>query len=408
MTTMTAPAPAAAASPVRTADPVARRLRPLRVALFLQGVAFWLPVEKLFMAQLGFDAAAVALMAAAYGAVVPLLEVPTGILADRWSRRPVLLLAGAAGLVFVLLGGLSRSVPMYIAAAMLLGVYLALQSGTTEAVVYDTVVDETGGSEGYERYLGRTQFAGSAALALSALGGGWLAAATSARATYFVTAPFVAASLVALLRFREPTLHRQVAPVPLRQHLAIAYAAVRGGRGVLAIMVAMALCAMLLQTLFEFGPLWLLALAAPAPVLGPFTAAMVSAQGMGELAAGRVGLDRRGRLPLVALGMAGAGLAVALGRTVLTQATAQVVLAVLLVVVGIHLSRLLHDAVPSTLRAGIGSTAGTLSWLAFFAVALAFGQIARHFGVLATGWLIAALALAAATAVLRATRAGDR
>jgi MFS family permease len=401
MTTMSV---ALAVPRVRTVDPVARRLRPLRVALFLQGTAFWLPVEKLFMARLGFDAAAVALMAAAYGSVVPLLEVPTGILADRWRRRPVLLLAGAAALAFVLLGGLSRSVPMYIGAAMLLGVYLALQSGTTDAVVYDTVVSETGASDGYERYLGRTQFAASAALAVSALGGGWLAAVTSPRATYFLTAPFVAASLVALLRFREPTLHRVAAPVPLRRHLASEYAAVRGGRGVLAIMVAMALCSMLLQVLFEFGPLWLLAVAAPAPVLGPFTAAMVSAQGFGELAAGRLGLDRPGRLTPAAAGLAVAGVALALGRTVLTLALAQVVLALLLVVVNIHLSRLLHDAVPSSLRAGIGSSAGTLSWLAFFATALAFGQLARHAGVLATGWLVAALAIAAGAAVLRAAR----
>jgi hypothetical protein len=169
-------------------------------------------------------------------------------------------------------------------------------------------------------------------------------------------------------------------------------------------MVAMALCSMLLQVLFEFGPLWLLAVAAPAPVLGPFTAAMVSAQGFGELAAGRLGLDRPGRLTPAAAGLAVAGVALALGRTVLTLALAQVVLALLLVVVNIHLSRLLHDAVPSSLRAGIGSSAGTLSWLAFFATALAFGQLARHAGVLATGWLVAALAIAAGAAVLRAAR----
>jgi hypothetical protein len=36
----------------------------------------WVPVEKLFQTQIGFDAAAIAAMAAAYAAVVPLLEVP--------------------------------------------------------------------------------------------------------------------------------------------------------------------------------------------------------------------------------------------------------------------------------------------------------------------------------------------
>lgn len=40
----------------------------------------WYPVEKLFMSEIGFDAAAVGVMAAAYAAVVPLFEVPSGVL----------------------------------------------------------------------------------------------------------------------------------------------------------------------------------------------------------------------------------------------------------------------------------------------------------------------------------------
>ena len=36
---------------------LARRLRPLRLAVGLQGMALWVPVEKLFMSQIGFDAA---------------------------------------------------------------------------------------------------------------------------------------------------------------------------------------------------------------------------------------------------------------------------------------------------------------------------------------------------------------
>ena len=76
--------------------PLQKRLRPLHLAAFLQGIGFWVPVEKLFMNEIGFDAASIGLMAAAYAAVVPILEVPSGILADRWSRRGVLMAASAA------------------------------------------------------------------------------------------------------------------------------------------------------------------------------------------------------------------------------------------------------------------------------------------------------------------------
>ena len=60
-----------------------RRLLPLQFGVVLQGLILWVPIEKLFMTEIGFDAASVGTMAAAYAAVVPLLEVPSGILADR-------------------------------------------------------------------------------------------------------------------------------------------------------------------------------------------------------------------------------------------------------------------------------------------------------------------------------------
>lgn len=94
-----------------------RRLRPLQVAVGLQGMALWVAVEKLFMSQIGFDAGSVAVMAAAYAAVVPLLEMPSGILADRGSRRLMMVAATVALAASSLLGGLSRNVPTYIAAA---------------------------------------------------------------------------------------------------------------------------------------------------------------------------------------------------------------------------------------------------------------------------------------------------
>src|SRR5439155_25818112 len=93
---------------------IKRRLRPLHLGIFLQSFLLWVPVEKLFMNEIGFDAASVGLMAAAYAAVVPILEVPSGILADRWSRRGVLIFASLALVLNALIGGLSANVGTYI------------------------------------------------------------------------------------------------------------------------------------------------------------------------------------------------------------------------------------------------------------------------------------------------------
>ena len=209
--------------PMRSPDPAVaalrRRLRPLHAAVFLQGFMLWVPVEKLFMTEIGFDAASIGVMAAAYSALVPLLELPSGILADRWSRRGVLILSSVALASARCSAGSATNVTTYVISALLFGVYFACYSGTLDSVVYDTVLEETGDGGDFERRIGRVQAVEAVALVASALAGGWVAGLLEPRVTYFLTVPFALASIAAYARFREPRLHRAAEPVALRRHL---------------------------------------------------------------------------------------------------------------------------------------------------------------------------------------------
>src|SRR5918995_6493352 len=82
--------------------------------------------------------------------------------------------------------------------------------------------------------------------------------------TYFLTIPFAALSIVALLRFREPQLHQSEHRVPLRRHLALTFRTLIRQRRLLPIISLAVLTALLVQTIFEFGPLWLVTLTVPA------------------------------------------------------------------------------------------------------------------------------------------------
>jgi MFS family permease len=370
-----------------------RRLLPLHAGVFLQGFMLWAPVEKLFLAEIGFDAAAVGVMAAVYAGVVPLVEVPAGVLADRWSRRGVLVLATVAVAVSALLGGLSTGVGGYLGAAAALGVYFALYTGTMDAVVYDTVLEETGDGGGFERRIGRVRLVESVALVSSSLLGGWLAGLTSTRLTYLLTVPFGLAAAVAFLRFREPRLHRTGERTPLRRHLAVTgRALVQGGR-LLPVVGLAVVAAALLQLVFEFGPLWLVALAVPAVAYGPYWAVLVSTLGLGGLLAGRLRLRHPGTAAAVTAVLVTGSLVLAGTAPAPLVVGAQVVLALLLAVVGIHVAQLVHDAVPSTVRAGVASGVSTLTWVVFLPVALLTGRVGADHGVQAAGWLLVAAAV---------------
>jgi MFS family permease len=381
--------PAVAAVP-RT---LARRLVPLGVAVGLSAMGLWVPVEKLFMTQIGFTPRTVAIMAAAYAAVVPVLEVPSGILADRWSRSRLMVCACIALFGSTLLGGLSTNVPTYIAAAMILGVYFALSSGTVDSIVYDVVMEETGSSERYETWIGRIRMVESGALVVSALAGGVLAGWTSTRVTYFVSLPFAAIAVVAFLRFAEPRLHRAADPVALRRHIALTCRTMVREPGVLQVMLLGALVGMLSQAVFEFGPLWLVALAAPAVLFGPYWAALVSTLGVGGYLTSALNLDRRVIVIVLAVAAPAAALALATTRSLAAVIAAEAVLGLLLAVISIRAGKLLHDGVPSNIRAGVSSAVGTMSWVLFLPFSLAFGWFARSHGVPQAGWFLTAAAL---------------
>ena len=372
---------------------MARRLMPLQVGLALQGFLLWVPVEKLFMDEIGFTPRSVAVMAAAYAAVVPLLEVPSGILADRWSRANLLVVATLALLASTLLAGLSNDVPTYIAAAMILGVYFAFNSGTVDSIVYDVVLEETGSGDQYEAWIGRIRIVEATALAASAIVGGGFAGLTSPRATYFATLPFAAAAVITFRRFDEPRLHRQDEREPLRRHIALTFATMVRQPAVRQMMLLAALVGMLSQAIFEFGPLWLVALGAPAAAFGPYWAALVSTLGVGGFLTSRLRLDHRATVGVLAVVTCACAAVLTQTRALAAVVLAQTLLALLLAIIGIRAGKLLHDAVPSTVRAGVSSGVGTFSWLLFLPFSLGFGSFARAHGVQRAGWFLAAVAL---------------
>ncbi|MEV6492159.1 MFS transporter [Actinoplanes sp. NPDC051633] len=390
---------------------LSRRLLPLYTAAALQGVFLWTPIEKLFMTEIGFDAAGIGVMAAAYAALVPIAEVPSGILADRWSRRGVLMIAVLALAASELVGGLSTNPLTYIGGALLLGVYFAMYTGTMDAIIYDTVLEETGDSAAFEQLLGRARLVESVALVGSALAGGVLAELVGTRATYFLTLPFVLASAVALTRFREPRLHRAAERVSLRAHLAVTYRAVLGptmrGRLVPVVLLAV-LGALASQTIFEFGPLWLVELKSSPVLYGPFWAALMATFGLGGLLAGRLPLDRTVTLAGVAAVAAGASIVVNTSRDLPAVTAAMVVLVMLLVMLGIHVTRMLHDAVPSSVRSGVASGVSALTWLSFLPFALVFGLVTRAAGVYAAGWMITVVIAAVGVVLLTLPRRDDQ
>jgi hypothetical protein len=151
------------------------------------------------------------------------------------------------------------------------------------------------------------------------------------------------------------------------------------------IVVALVANCVVMRLLIEFYQLWYLGLTLPVIWYGPSCALMYS----GAWSAGALAGWLRGGRPVLAAGLG--TLAIACGlfvRDPRLVVGAQVATIFGVTVLNIVLTRYLHDAMPSTIRAGVSSVVSTIGYGVFVPSALAFGLFSRGHGIFAASAFI--------------------
>lgn len=384
-------------------EKIQRRLRPLYAAQFLQGFVLWYAIEKVFMQSIGFTGATIALETVLFTVVMLIANIPLGVLADRWSRKGVLVLSSVALIASSLICGLSNGFWVYAVGGICWGLFYAGYAGTYDSIVYDTLLEETGGTGSYEHYYGRVQLFDSVALVLGSLLSSLVVHLWGLRTTYFITIVPSVLSIFALAAFREPTLHRKHTAELIGTHVKATFTAI-GQRGkVLWIVVGMTLIGATMRIVLELDQLWLLAVALPVTWYGPVNALVLSGFGASGPVAARA---RRSKPGMMVVGLAMCTAAISLlfrDRTLIIGA--QVVMVTSLIALNIMLGRLLHDTMPSNIRAGASSVVTTLGYLLFLPLGLLFGQVSTRVSVFRAAWIVVALTCMAFASLLVVLRA---
>ncbi|MGQ0631236.1 MAG: MFS transporter [Sporichthyaceae bacterium] len=130
-----------------------------------------IPVLVVLLQERGLSLATIGLLTALSSAVVALLELPTGGLADTLGRRPVLLAAGVLSLLSMTITAFSGAVALFALAWCVEGIYRALDSGPLEAWYVDSVLAADPDAD-IESGLAAESTAISAAIVAGALVGG--------------------------------------------------------------------------------------------------------------------------------------------------------------------------------------------------------------------------------------------
>jgi len=288
---------ASVASPENDNARLKKRFRPLYWHIFFQSLMLWYAIEKLFMQSIRFNNAQIAFAGILISATMVLLQVPTGILADRWSRKGTLFLGLALLTLNALAGLFSHSVAPYLwGCSISWGAFAAIRFGTYDAIVYDVLQEETGEAKRFEHYYGRTQLYASVGFILAALASGVIGNLVNLRATYWMSLPLVAVSALALAWFREPTIHKTQVKSSLVSHTRETLRAVGRTGYVFWIVATMVLFGMIGRLLVNLSPVWYLAFALPVFWWGPAYAVIHLP---GVIAGSIVSYIRRSRLRIL-------------------------------------------------------------------------------------------------------------
>ena len=228
----------------------------------------------------------------------------------------------------------------------------------------------------------------STALVTGSILGGIVGEFLGLRASYFLTIPLVLLSMIALLRFREPQLHKSEIKSAIGHHIRQTIKAVIQKGKVFWIVFTMVFLGIGISLMFEFNQLWYIALALPVIFFGPTNALIQSSIGTSGFIAIHIKGRQKKVIGLFVLGMLIYSLTLVFSRTTALTAAAQVLLLTSFMVLSILMSHQIHDTLSSKIRAGASSAISTFSTILFLPTAFLFGSLSETYSIFNASWVV--------------------
>jgi MFS family permease len=201
---------------------------------FLGGTSLSEAIWMLYLAWRGLSLVQIGLVESIFHGTSLLMEVPTGIVADRFGRKTSRILGRLVAMVGTLLMISSRSFGGFALAFVCIALGYNLESGAGDALVYDSLV-QLGKQDRFTRIKGRQEVSWQAAQILSLVASG-IVATFDYTLAYLLSLGVQATSLVVALTFEEPRLGGEVPserPRGVIRHIVGSFGTLRDNRGIL-------------------------------------------------------------------------------------------------------------------------------------------------------------------------------
>jgi len=332
------------------------------------------PLYVVMFADAGLTPVQISICLIAWSAVNFVLQVPSGVIADRYSRRRILALAqlgrGAGFAIWFIYPHFWG----FLLGLLLWGVKSAFTSGTFEALLYDEL-KAIGSTAAYTRVFGRTRAVQAIGVLLAALGSAAIAR-YGYRPALLASAGSALLALVAALALPQAPAQASVTKTDYLSHLRQGLAISFREPVVLNILVFSSFVLALGAALEEFWPIFGAKVGLARPVIALFVGAQNAIEALVSLVAYRVtNLRPQGYYALFAFG----GLVLIVAAAAF-KPWAMILLAGysgLMKLIAVVFEGRLQHAIGSGQRATISSVKSFMAQIGLTALYVGFGPVAQ-------------------------------
>ncbi len=176
----------------------------LYISRFFRGLIPAYAIEMLFFEQRGMTIQTLVYIEIIYAITVVLLEIPSGIISDRYGYKRMLVFSGIlACLEFIILLH-SHAFIHFAIVVIMAGIGKCACSGSENALLYESL-RSIGKEQDFEGHVGRLNAMDFTAVVIAALAGGMLAGRYGFELNYVISAVSMFLSLLITIMMREPS-----------------------------------------------------------------------------------------------------------------------------------------------------------------------------------------------------------
>lgn len=231
-------------------------------------------IERLFWEQRGMTIQMVVYTEIIYAITIVLLEIPTGIIADKWGRKKMLVLNAFFGCCEFFILVFATEFWHFAVVVFLAGVGCSACSGSENALLYDSLL-LSGEAHSFEKRLGRLNACDFSAAILAALSGSLMASRFGFELNYWISFAGMLVSLCISLMLVEPDVKSKTdEPIAMKEYVKASVYFFGKNQSVCLVLLSGMVTGAVLNFIDEFWQLYINRLGIPVIYFGLFSAGL--------------------------------------------------------------------------------------------------------------------------------------